>query len=111
MKISSTKFVILFLVSALGFQFIFNSLLGSEVGLFPSNGELFPGTGSPIPWKSTVSTIIYPIKIVLIGPLSPLLKEPDPPPPILLFASAFYWSAIALVLYYLLSKIIPSKKA
>ncbi len=110
MKISRTKFVILFLVSAFAFQFISNSLLGSEVRLFPVNGEWFPGTGSPIAWKSTVATILYPVKIVLAGPLSPLFKEPDPAPPILVLAFAFYWTAMALVLYYLLSKIITRKK-
>jgi hypothetical protein len=110
MKISRTKFVILFLVSAFAFQFISNSLLGSEVRLFPVNGEWFPGTGSPITWKSTVSTILYPIKIVLIGPLSFLGKDPDPAPPILVFAFALYWTAIALVLHYILSKIRIRKK-
>jgi hypothetical protein len=105
MKISRTKFVILFLVSAFAFQFISNSLLGSEVRLFPVNGEWFPGTGSPIGWKSTLATILYPVKFVLIGPLSFLAKDPDPAPPVLVFAFAFYWTAMALVLYYLLSKI------
>lgn len=105
MKMSRTKFVIYFLVSGFVFQFISNSLLGSEVGLFPGNGEAFPGTGSPIAWKSTVSTIIYPIKIVLIGPLYPLFELPDPPPPLLVLAFAFYWTVMALVLHYLLSKI------
>jgi len=111
MKISRTKFVILFLVSAFAFQFISNSLLGPEVRLFPVNGEWFPGTGSPIAWKSTLATILYPIKFVLIGPLSFLGKDPDPAPPVLLLAFAFYWTAIALVLHYLLSKIITRKKA
>src|SRR5258706_14844238 len=110
MKISRTKFLILFLVSAFAFQFISNSLLGSEVRLFPVNGEWFPGTWSPIAWKSTVSTILYPIKMVLIRPLSPLFKEPDPAPPILALAFALYWTAMALVLHYLLSKIITLKK-
>ena len=110
MKTSGTKFVILFLVSAFAFQFISNSLLGPEVRLFPVNGEWFPGTGSPIAWKRTLATILYPIKIVLIGPLSFLGKDPDPAPPVLIFAFAFYWTAMALVLYYLLSKIITRKK-
>ena len=110
MKISRTRFVIIFLVSALTIQFISNSLLGSEVRLFPSNGVWFPGNGSPIAWKSTVYTILYPIKIVLVGPLSPLFKGPDPAPPILVFAFALYWTAMALVLHYLLSKIITRKK-
>jgi hypothetical protein len=110
MKISRTKFVILFLVLAFAFQFISNSLLGPEVRLFPINGQWFPGTGSPIAWKSAVSRILYPIKIVLVGPLSPLFKEEDPAPPILVLAFAAYWTVMALALYYLLSKIIPRKK-
>src|SRR5882672_502493 len=110
MKISRTKFVMLFLVSAFAFQFVSNSLLGSEVRLFPVNGEWFPGTGSPIGWKSTLATILYPAKFVLIGPLSSLGKDPDPPPPLLVLAFVFYWTAMALVLYYLLSKINIRKK-
>jgi len=110
MKVSRTKFVSFFLVSAFAFQFISNSLLGSEVRLFPLNGEPFPGTGSPIAWKSNVSTVLFPIKIVLIGPLSFLFELPDPAPPILVFAFALYWTAIALILYSLLSKISARKK-
>lgn len=110
MKISKTKFVSIFLVSAFVFQFISNSVLGTEVRLFPANGEWFPGAGSPIGWKSTLAIILYPIKFVLIRPLSFLGKDPDPAPPILVFAFAFYWTTIALVLYYLLGKINIRKK-
>ena len=111
MKISRTKFVIAFLVLAFAFQFISNSVLGTEVRLFPGNGEWFPGTGSPIGWKNTLATILYPVKFVLIGPLSFLAKDPDPAPPVLVLAFALYWTAIALVLHYLLSKIFTRKKA
>lgn len=104
MKISRTKFVIIFLVSALAFQLITNLLLG------PVNGEWYPGTGSPIAWKRTVATIIYPVKIVLVGPLSPIFNDPDPAPPIRLLACALYWTVIASVLHFILSKIIPRKK-
>jgi|SRR4051812_26469896 hypothetical protein len=110
MRISRTRFVIIFLVLAFAFQFISNSLLGPEARLFPVNGEWFPGTGSPIAWKSTLATIVYPIKMVLVGTLSPLFTDPDPAPPILVFAFALYWTAIASVLYYLLSKIRTHKK-
>lgn len=110
MNISRTKFVILFLVSAFAFQFISNSILGPEVRLFPVNGEWFPGTGSPIAWKSTASTILYPVKIVLVGPLSPLFIDPDPAPPILVLAFAIYWTGLALVFYYLFSKLVTRKK-
>ena len=111
MKISRTKFVTIFLVSAFAFQFISNSVLGPEVRLFPANGEWFPGTGSPIAWKGTLAIIIYPVKFILIGPLSFLGKDPDPAPPVLLVAFASYWTAMALVLYYILRKINILKKA
>lgn len=111
MKISRTRFVIVFLVSAFAFQFISNSLLGSEVRLFPGNGEWYPGAGSAIGWKNSLAAILYPVKFVLIAPLSFLAKDPDPAPPVLVLAFAFYWTAMAFVLHYLLSKIITRKKA
>jgi len=110
MKISGIKFIILFLVSAFAFQFISNSILGPEVRLFPANGEWFPGTGSPIAWKGTLAIIVYPVKFILIGPLSFLGKDPDPAPLVLVVAFAVYWTAMALMLYYLLKKISIRKK-
>ena len=108
MKISRTKFVLLFLISALAFQFVTNSILGSDVRLFPAHGESFLGLGSPVAWKSAVSTILLPIKIVLVGPLLPyinlLRREPDTPPPFFLIGFIFYWSILALVIHYLLGK-------
>lgn len=111
MKISRTKFVITFLVLAFISQFISNSVLGTEVRLFPANGQWFPGTGSPIGWKNTLATILYPVKFVLIEPLSFLGKDPDPAPPVLLVAFTFCWTAIALALHYLFSKIFTRKSA
>ncbi|RWY48007.1 hypothetical protein [Mucilaginibacter gilvus] len=105
MKISRTKFVIIFLVSAFAFQVISNLLLGPV-----NHGEWFPGTDSPIAWKHTLAAILYPIKIVLVGPLAPIFNDPDPAPPVRLLACAIYWTAIALVLHFLLSKIITRKK-
>jgi hypothetical protein len=110
MKMSKTKFIMLFLISGFVFQFISNSLLGSEVRLFPVNGEYFPGTGSPIAWKSIMSTILYPVKLVLLGPLLSLFELPDPPPPLLVIAFALYWALLALMLYYVLDKIYTLKK-
>lgn len=110
MKVSKTKFVTVFLILAFAFQFISNSILGREVRLFPSNGEWFPGAGSPIGWKSALASIIYPLKFVLIGPLSFLAKDPDPAPPVLVFAFAVYWTAMALVVHYFISKINIRKK-
>ena len=111
MKISRKNFVITFLILAFAFQFISNSVLGPEIRLFPANGEWFPGTGSPIGWKSTLATILYPVKYVMIGPLSFLGTDPDPAPPVILIAFALYWTAIALVLHFLFSILFNRKKA
>ena len=104
MKISVTKFVIIFLFSAFVFQGITNLLLQ------PVNGDWFPGAGSPIAWKRTVAAIIYPVKIVLVGPLAPIFNDPDPAPPVRALACALYWTVMALVLHFILRIMIPSKK-
>ena len=111
MKISRKKFVITFLVSAFAFQFISNSVLGSEIRLFPRNGEWYAGVGSPIAWKNIVGSVIYPVKYILVEPLSFLAQDPDPAPPVLLIAFAIYWTAIALVLHFLFSLLFNRKKA
>src|SRR3954467_6119658 len=105
MRISRTKFVTIFLVSAFAFQFISNLLLGPVV-----NGTWFPGTDSPIAWKRNLAAILYPLKIVLVGPLSPIFNDPDPAPPIRALACALYWTVIALVLHFIFSKIFIRKK-
>lgn len=98
---------------AFAFQFITNSFWGDEIGLFPNNGKWYPGVDSPIAWENTVGSIIYPVKYILVEPLSFLGQDPDPAPPVLLIAFAIYWTAIALVLYYLyyfFNKIIFTRK-
>lgn len=111
MKISRIKFVSLFLISGFAFLFIFNVVFRSAVQLLPESAESFLGTQSLIGWKSIVSTILYPIKIVLVGPMLPLINLPDPPPPFLVIGFAFYWTILALVLYYLIDKIKRSPKS
>ena len=109
MKISRMKFIIIFLISAFVFQGVFNLVLGPVV-----NGTWFSGTDSPVAWKRNLATIIYPIKIVLVGPLAPVFNDPDPAPPVRVLACAIYWTVMALVLYYLISlisKIKVRKKA
>ena len=111
MNISRKKFVILFIISGFAFLFITTSLLGST-GLRgfpqPPDSVLRTGGDSPIAWKSTVSTIILPIKIVLIGPLAlpqiNFLKE-DPPPPFIGIYFIFYWTILASIIHYLLGKL------
>lgn len=111
MNISRTKFVMLFLVSGFVFLFITTSLLGTTGPRGfpqPPDSVLRTGGDSPIAWKSAVSTIILPIKIVLIGPLAlpqiNFLKE-DPPPPFVGIYFIFYWSILASIIHYLLGKL------
>ncbi|MBO9154998.1 hypothetical protein ACFOTA_22485 [Chitinophaga sp. GCM10012297] len=105
MKISVKKFVVIFLISAFAFSFISNLILE------PVNGEWFPGSDSPIAWKRNLAAIIYPVKLVLVGPLSTIFNDPDPAPPIRALACAVYWTVIALALHFILSKIFSHKKA
>jgi hypothetical protein len=105
MRISRKQFVSLFLISGFAFLFIFNVVIRSVVRLIPESGESFLGTESLTGWKSTVSTILYPIKIVLVGPMLPLINLPDPPPPFLVIGFVFYWTILALVIYYFIGKI------
>jgi hypothetical protein len=106
MRITRKRFVIVFLISAFAFIIITNLLLGPIV-----NGTWFPGTDSPIVWKRNLAALIYPLKIVLVGPLAPIFNDPDPAPPVRMLACAVYWTAMALVLHFILSKIFTRKKA
>ena len=108
MNISRKKFVILFVVSGFFFMFITTTLLGSTGPRGfpqPPDSILNTGSDSPIAWKRTVSAIILPLKIVLIGPLAlpqaNFLKE-DPPPPFVGIYFVFYWSILAAVIHSLL---------
>lgn len=102
MKVSVKKFVIGFLVIAGVFQFTTNSILGPEVGFIPADGNWYPGENSPVAWKDTMSSIIYPVKFVLAEPLTFLAQDPDGAPPVILFFFALYWTAMALILYYVI---------
>ena len=109
MKISRKKFILLFLVSGFVFLFLYNVLIRGVVRGMPPNSESFLGSGSLTGWRSIVSTVLYPIKIVLIGPVAFLLNLPDPPPPMQGLGIAIYWTVLALVIHYIAGKIKDSK--
>ena len=102
MSKSRIRFVFFFLVFAFAFLF------GSTV-LLDQPPESFVGSASQVPWKSTVSTLLSPVKIILIGPLLPFIKflhhDADTPPPFFLVGFAFYWTMLAIVVHYLVGKI------
>lgn len=111
MNISRKKFIIIFIISGFTFLAFTTSLLGTTGPRgFPKYPDpiIRTGNNSPIAWKRAVSTIILPIKIVLIGPLAlpsiNILKE-DPPPPFIGIYLIFYWTILASIIHYLLGKI------
>lgn len=99
---SRIKFVLLFLVFAFVFLFFSTSMLDQAP-------ESFLGSESQTAWQAVVSIILSPIKVILIGPLLPFIKflhqDPDTPPPFFLIGFVFYWTVLALVIHFLLSKI------
>jgi hypothetical protein len=108
MNISRKKFIIIFIISGFAFMFIATTLLGSTGPRgFPKQPDSFLGTASPVAWKKTVSTIILPIKIVLIGPLllSDNFLRDDPPPPFIGIYLIVYWTILASIIYYLFERI------
>lgn len=99
------QFVVRFIIAGFLFLAITTSLLGSTgVRGFPKYPDslLRTGVDSPFAWKRTVATVILPIKIVLIGPLSlesvDLLKD-DPPPPFIAIYLICYWTILASGIY------------
>lgn len=116
MNISKTKFIIFFLISGFVFLFVTTTLLGSTGPRGfpqPPDSVLRTGFDSSIAWKRTVSEIILPIKVVLIGPLAlpqiNFLKD-DPPPPFVGLYFIFYWTILASILHYLIGKLKFSRK-
>ena len=105
MKISRIKFVLLFLISGFAFLFLYNVAIRSVVRLIPESGDSFMGTESLTGWKSVVALILYPVKIVLIGPVLFLINLPDPPPPLQVLGIAIYWTILAVLIYYVIGRI------
>ncbi len=102
MKISRISFIFLFLLFA--FAFLFGTTL-----LLDQPPESLLGSQGQGAWKATISTILSPIKVVLIGPLLPFInflkQDPDTPPPFFLIGFTCYWSILALSIHYCFSKI------
>lgn len=96
MKISKTKFVLLFVAAAAVF------MLGTTL-LLKQPAESVFGTGSVLP------LILSPIKMILMGPLLPFIKwlrqDADTPPPFFLAGFVFYWTLLGYLIYVLLRRL------
>lgn len=101
MKTSRIKFVVFFLIFAFAFLFVSDSFLDQSP-------EALFGSPTQVGWKSTLATILSPIKVVLMGPLLPFInllrQDPDTPPPFFLVGFAFYWTVLALLIHFLIGK-------
>lgn len=97
MRSTRKKFVLLFLAFGFAFHFVTKFLLNQ-----PS--EALWASPDQAAWQRHASTILSPIKIVLVAPINWLQQDPDPPPPFRLILFAAYWSVLALGLHALLSR-------
>ena len=97
MKVSRIKFIIIFVTFSFAFLFATTTLLNQP----PTS---FFGAESQAPWQSTVSVILSPIKIILLGPLLPFInflhQDPDTPPPFFLIGFAIYWTILAFLIHH-----------
>lgn len=106
-KIRRIKFVFFFLLFAFSFLLVTTLLLDQPP-------ESFLGSETQVAWKSAASTILSPVKIMMMGPLVPFIKflhqDPDTPPPFFLIGFTLYWTILALVLQYLIHRLRPSRR-
>jgi len=97
MRSSRKRFVVSFLAFGYGLNFLARLLLNqSPEALWASPDQQ--------PWQRFAATILSPIRVVLVAPINWLQQDPDPPPPFRIILFAVYWSALALVIHYFISK-------
>lgn len=97
MSVTRKKFVLRFLAAGYVFHFATKLLLNQ------APDALF-ATPNQAAWQQLLSTVLAPIRLVLVGPVSWLLQDPDPPPPFRMMLFAAYWSLLALGLHAALSR-------
>jgi high-affinity Fe2+/Pb2+ permease len=112
MRVSRIKFVSLFLVFGFAYMISTRLILNQmPASLYGSDFASEPQAA----WQSSVSLLLSPVKFVLMGPLRPLFswmlsqQDADPPPPMLALMYAVYWTILALVLHYFLTKKKPKQ--
>jgi hypothetical protein len=97
MRTTRKRFVLLCLAFGYAFEFATRFLLNQSP-------EALWASPTQEAWQRHASTILSPIKIVLVGPINWLQQDPDPPPPFRVILFALYWSALALGIHQLLSR-------
>jgi hypothetical protein len=97
MRMTRKKFVLLFLAFGYAFDFATRFLLNQPPRAFWASQDQEA-------WQRYASTILSPLKLVLVAPIDWLQQDPDPPPPFRLILFAAYWSVLALGIHYLLQR-------
>jgi hypothetical protein len=97
MRISRKKFILWFLCCGYALHFV------SKLVLNQAPDALWASPAQQV-WQQHISTILSPLRVVLVGPVSWLMQDPDPPPPFRIILFAVYWSLFAMALHYLLSR-------
>jgi len=112
MKVSRLKFVVRFVL----FGFAYTAAARLLLNQMPASlSRSDYGSVTQAPWQIAVSTMLTPVKFVLMGPLLPLFnwmlsqQDADPPPPMILLMFIVYWVILALILHYFLSKLVPNR--
>lgn len=106
MKTSRAKFVTLFVIAAFVFVFATRFILNQPA-------EWVAAAEHQSTWQSVISTILTPVRFVLMRPLIPFInflrQEPDTPPPFFIIGFAMYWTLLGMVVYYIIGKIKAAK--
>ncbi len=95
-------FILWFILFGFIFMGASTTLLGSTGPRgFPKPPDTLLMTASQEAWKRTGSTIIMPIKVVLIGPilLSKNFLQDDPPPPFVGLYLIIYWTLLGTIIH------------
>jgi hypothetical protein len=97
MRLTRKKFVLSFLAVGFTYQFADKFLLSHPP-------EAIWASPDQAAWQRTISMILSPLKLVLMGPVIWLQQDPDPPPPFRLILLGIYWSLLALGIHHLLAR-------
>ena len=101
MRSTRKNFVLRFLAFGYTFHFVTKFALNQPP-------EALGAAPNQEAWQSYASTLLWPIKAVLVAPINWLQQDPDPPPPFRLILFALYWSLLALGIHRLLSRKQPT---
>jgi len=95
--VTRRKFVLRFLAFGYVFDFVTRFLLNQPREALGASPEQHA-------WQRYASTVLSPLKLVLVGPINWLQQDPDPPPPFRIILFAAYWSLLALGIHYVLAR-------